>query len=454
MGIEIAKQLAEFVVKTKYEDLPQEEIDFTKALCLKTVAGMLAGSLTPGSRKMVRFLRERGGLPEVGLTACGFKASLWNAVMASAFFSHSIELEDDSFFNGGVCWDITVLPITFALAEKGRLSGKDLIEASAIGLEVHARTCLFPPGRVGSMCVIPGAVGPAAGAAKALGLSVEETMSAFGLALSSPFIFLPQTGTDAHFLESTLQSLQGLMAAEFAKQGLTGNPLIITYLSGLLGEENVSPEKITEDLGSRDKRWVFREIWVKKYPCCFFMHRSIDTILELVREHNLSYEQVDTIENHSPPNEEICNRPDPKTIGDLQFSFQHTLSCALLDKDISLDHFSNEIIADPKYKEARTKVKYVSHPEWPTGFMEVPARVVVKLKDGEELTRERMDVIGSLKEPLTKDQLKELYFKFTKGILSEEQIEWTANAILNLEKLNDVEELMDVLTFRHKISVR
>lgn len=454
MGMEVARQLAEFVVNTKYEDLPKEEIEFTKALCLKTVAGILAGSLTPGGRRVVRFLRERGGPPDAGVVACGFKAPLWDAVLASAFFSHSIELEDDSFYNGGVCWDITVLPIIFALAEKCRLSGKELIEAATVGLEVHARTCLFPPGRLGSVCVIPGAVGPAAGAAKALGLSVDETMSALGMALSSPFIFLPQTGTDAHFLESTLQCLQGLIAAEFAKQGLTGNPLITTYLSGLLGEENVSPEKITEDLGSKDKRWVYREIWIKKYPCCFFMHRSLDAFLELIKEHNLSYEQVDTIENHSPTNEEICNRPEPQTIGDLQFSFQHTLSCALLDRDVNFDHFSTEIIPDPKYKEARTKVKYVSHPEWPSGFMEVPARVVVKLKNGSELSRERMHIIGSLEEPLTTDQLKALYFKFTGGILPEEQTEWTANSILNLEKLSDVEELMDVLTFRHKIKVR
>jgi hypothetical protein len=39
MKRDISKQLVEFTFKTKYEDLPEEVIEFTKLLLLKTVAG-------------------------------------------------------------------------------------------------------------------------------------------------------------------------------------------------------------------------------------------------------------------------------------------------------------------------------------------------------------------------------------------------------------------------------
>ncbi len=44
---QIATELAKFVVETRYSDIPQDVVDFTKGLMLKTVAGTLAGSATP-----------------------------------------------------------------------------------------------------------------------------------------------------------------------------------------------------------------------------------------------------------------------------------------------------------------------------------------------------------------------------------------------------------------------
>ena len=70
------------------------------------------------------------------------------------------------------------------------------------------------------------------------------------------------------------------------------------------------------------------------------------------------------------------------------------------------------------------------------------------MKDGREFSKERMYIIGSPREPLTMEQLLELYSKFTRGILSEEQIRRTSEAILNLENLSNMEELMDRLVFR------
>jgi len=76
-------------------------------------------------------------------------------------------------------------------------------------------------------------------------------------------------------------------------------------------------------------------------------------------------------------------------------------------------------------------------------------RLEVRLKDGRKLTGERAKVLGSPEEPLTLDQVKQIYRKYVRGSLSEEQIEWTIEAILNMEDLSDLDQLIDVLTFRH-----
>jgi len=452
MERDIVTQLVEFATETKYREIPEEVVDFAKALTLKTVSGMVAGSAKPSGRKMARLIRDRRLPEEVGVIGCGFKTSLWESTFLHSFFAHASELEDDRVIEG-VSWDITVIPLLFSLCEKLRLSGKALMEALIVGLEVHARTCLSPSGHLGIL-IVPGAVGPAVAAAKALELGNREMASAIGLSLSSVPLSIVNFGTDAHYLESTLQCLHGLIAAEMAKEGMFGSSAdLITYLSGMLGKEKVVPEKMVEGLG---KRWLFCETWIKKYPFCLVMHRYADALLELRKEHNLLNEDVETIEAEIGPGGEICNRPEPKTERDLQFSFQHVLGTALVDGDVNLKHLEVDAIDEPRLKEARSKVKLISHADWPPGLdseaiTAVPARVIVKMKDGRELSKERLRFLGSPEEPLTMEQFQELYSKFSQGILDDEQIRRTRDAILNLEKLSDTDELMDMLVFRNRI---
>jgi 2-methylcitrate dehydratase PrpD len=413
-----------------------------KGLALKTASGILAGSTMPTGIRMADYTRALNHTLEVGIIGHGFKSSLWDAVLTHTMFAHHSELEDDRF-GGGASWDITVFPITFALAEKKKLTGKAFLEASAIGLEIHCRTCLFPTEHVG-LQLVPGAVGPAAAAAKALGLDARKTAWTLGLSMSAAPLSFLNFGTDAHYFESAMQSLHGLIAGEMAQAGMNSNPKIEKFLSFLLGREKVQPEAIIDGLGSK---WVLEEIWVKKYPCCFGTHRQIDALLGLMEDNNLSYEQIDDVEVHISKVDKILDRPEPKSLGDLQFSFHHTLAAAMLDRDVNLKHFTPEMVDDGRLKDARQKVKVIVHYEWPSGTMESPAVITINLKDGEKLSRERQYAIGSPKEPLSQEKFGQLYHKFTQGILDEKLIRQTADQILNIEDLDDVMPLFNTLTF-------
>ena len=449
MGTEVAKAFAEFAVRTKLEDIPAPTIEFVKGLMLKTVAGMLVGSSMPVGKLVHKAAKERKHPPEVGVIGGGYKTSLWNAVLNDGIFAHAAELEDDSFMRG-TAWDITTFPIYFPLAEKMKLTGKGLLEVCAVGLEVHSRSTLFFPQGYLGLTVIPGAMGPAAGVAKALGLNVEQTMAALGLAMSAVPVSYVSFGTDAHYTETALQCFQALVAGELAQKGLVSNPDIVAYMTNLLGKERVIPEKFTENLG---REWRVHDIWIKKYPCCFHMHRYLDAFWELIGEEDLSYDQVKKMDVHISKVEEVCNRPDPKTIGDLQFSFQNAMSAMLIDRDVNFSHVAEDKIGDPRYKQARTKVGVIFHPEWaPRYAMETPAIVEVTLGDGRKFTRERMHTIGSPKEPLPKERFRALFLKFTKGAMAKNKLEWTADALAHIEILDrkGMAELNDVLVFGRK----
>jgi 2-methylcitrate dehydratase PrpD len=451
MSKEIGTQLARFVTETSYPEIPKETREFVKGLILKTTAGMLAGSSMTAGRKMGGIIRGRKLPEEVGVIGSGFKSSLWESVFANAFFSHASELEDDSF-ERGLFWDITVVPLIFSLAEKMRLSGREILEACVIGLEVHARTSLYRMDDKG-LLFGAGAVGPAATVAKAMKLDLAKTTSAMGIAMSNVPMATLSFGTDAHYFESSCHCLTAMIAGEMAKEGMTGNFDIAKYLSDMIGKDKVDPALMVKDLG---KEWVLHNIWIKKYPCCFLNHRAIDILLDLKKKHKLSYEDVESIELRISPGDESCNRPEPKTLGDLQFSFQHIMGCAMLDGDVNYKHIDPDILYDPAYVNARSKVKIVNDPSLSKYklYMEALANVKITMKNGKIYSGERQYPIGSFKEPLTMDHFKSLYLKFTNKVLSKEQAEYTCQALLHLEELNDIQELMDIFTFRKRMSAK
>lgn len=453
---QIVQELLEFAVDTRYLDIPKDVIDFTKVLTLKTVGGMVVGSAKPAGRKMAKIIKDRNLRDEVGVMGCGFKTALWESIFLHAFFAHASELEDNRMTawgdtRWGGSWDITVIPLVFPLAEKLKLSGKSLLETIAVGLEVHSRTLLYSADDLG-LGFIPGAAGPAIAAAKAMGLDMKETANTLGLATANVPLAHFNFGTDAHYLESSMHSLQGIMAAEMAKEGMTGNSRLIHYLRNVLGPKRVVPEVMVKDLG---EKWLFAETVIKKYPVCFLTHLHIDTMLDLKKEHNISFDDVESIKIDICPVSQVCNRPEPQTAEDLQFSFQNVLSAALLDGDVNLYHVSEEAVDNPRYKEARSKVKVVCHDDWTREITEatigIPTGLVVTMKNGEKYSKERKTIRGSQYEPLTMEQIKELYAKFTHGILSEEHIKKTSDLISNMEELSDVQELIDILVYRHRI---
>ena len=433
---QIVDQLVQFVINTRFEDIPLYARDFTKDVILKSIAGMLVGSTKPSGRKMATLIRSRRLPEEVGIIGCGFKTCLWEAVFLNAFLGHAAEMADD----------YTIVPIGLSCAEHWKIPGKELMTAVAVGLEVHSRVCFFQNKQMG-VAFVSGAVAPAMTAARITGLTHDETRSALAIATPNIGGTYMNMGTDAHYFESAHYTMHGIIAAEMAKSGMTGNPLMITFLSNVLGKENVRAERITDGLGST---WKFYRHWIKKYPCCFRIQRYVDALLELRTEFNFGYEDVQKITADIGPSEEFCDRPDPRTETDLQFSFQNVLGAVLLEGEINLHHVNEQAVHDPKLREARGKVCTAMHPEWPLDDVgvqsSVPAKVVVRMKNGTELSKERLNTIGSWPErPLNREEILRLYRQFSRGILPEELILQTGSAISDLENVTHLNDLMAAL---------
>jgi 2-methylcitrate dehydratase PrpD len=440
----VTEELAAFAANLEFERIPASAVEFVKALSVKTFAAALGGSRAPSAAKLAAHVRGRGLPEEVGALGHGFRTSTWEAVLLNIFSGHSSELEDVAHSPGGVSWDITVIPVVATIAERMHLSGRQLIEAMVAGLEVHYRTCLpFDATPVGMVLPPTAAMGCAAGAARAMETPADQTVEAMGLAFSSAPMAEVSMGTDAHFFESALHGLQGLIAAETAQLGLTGNADLAGF-EGMLAP-TVAIEDARAGLG---ERWLFEEMWIKKYPVCFLVHRQLDALLEICAENGLGYEDIESIEVVTGPGEASCDRPRPRSVGDLQFSFQHALGVAALTGGVRLADVRIEATSDPRFAAAREKVS-VSIDE-SLGFsvsLAEPTSVIVRTADGRSFERERLTARGSPEEPLARKELSDLFHTFVGDALAPMERERILEMLWDLDQLTDVAELMRAATF-------
>ncbi len=451
--MELAEKFADFVFETEYTDLDNSVIEHVKKLTLKQIMGIVVGSTAPTSKKIIQYAKNNLGKPECGVYGCGFKTDVEQAALLNGFCGHASEMEDDQFPGGGIS-DVTTWPALLTAAEKCKLSGKEAIVALYVGQEMQNRIAMWaaPGTDVIGICNLPfiGIYGATACCAKAYELTREQIKAAFGLAMVQGLGYIHTWGTDAHFWESATVCRNAITNALIAKAGATSNPVIEKCLDMLTGgDKGLQFDKMTEGLGKAP--YYTNNTWIKKWGFCFFTHNYVDVLTDLMKNNNVDYRDVEEVVAHFDELRFIVDRAEPKDAEDSRFSIQHLLAYQMLHGECGLDTCTEAAVTDPEVAELRKKVRVQYHPEYGKSYYAGEGRVDVKLKDGTVLTGALDKPYGSVKYPLTMDQVVEIYRKYCKGILSQAQIERTKDIILNMENEPDLQELFDIVTFRHLV---
>ena len=438
-------EIAAFVVDTEFSDIPTETVEFTKHLTSKIVAAMLYGATTRAGSGASDYVRLKNGPADAGIIGAKFRCSTADAVFVNGITSHAAELEDDQFSCS--VSDINIFPVIFPLVETEGLSGRKFIEASAIGLEIMNRIGMRSVSSQG-ITDLPffGVIGSAVTAAKALNLSAEQVKWAIGISIGRASGYIVNFGTDAHYVESAGACSDGLLAAELAKRDLTGTTDLEKWLrEDVWKDHDIDLEPIVRDLGQSP--WRAHETWVKKYPCCFLTHRHVDMMGEILKENDYSYDQISEVHCHVGPVDSTCDRPVPTDPEHARFSFQHIIACLMLYGEVDSHHFTWQMLENSAVSEARKKVSVTEHSDWPREFMSGVAKLRVTLKSGEVKEKTRAKALGSPAEPLSADQFKDLFFKYTKPVLSQENAAFVWESLNKLDEMDELNELMERIIF-------
>src|SRR5687768_14122653 len=131
------RKVAEYIARSRFEDLPPAVVEHVKLLVLDTIGVAIFGATLPWSDRLraTAHATEAPGRVAVWGTSLAYSAP--TAAMINGTAVHAFELDDVG--PGGHNGSVT---LTSALAigqHRGALSGADLINAIAAGVEGAAR---------------------------------------------------------------------------------------------------------------------------------------------------------------------------------------------------------------------------------------------------------------------------------------------------------------------------
>lgn len=444
------QRIAEFIVETSVDDIPEGAYAAANMGIFDCV-GVILAAVDQAHGRMIIDYATREGEGNATILGAGRTSSQSMAALANGTLGHALDFDDGGGGGGFGHPTVVLFPAGLAVGEQQGISGRELLAAYVIGFEVGSRIAQasrYQKNESGfHNTSMYGALTSAAVAARLLGLNQEQTVMALGAAGSMANGVLQNFGTHTKPLHAGMASHAGVMSAQLAKDGWLASDHIlesrIGWSAAFIGNGNFDAEKMADGLGTR---WVVdNAISIKKYPACFSTHSTIDSILDLKREHPFTLDEVDeVVVTQFPAFSHILFYPDPDYGFQGKFSVHHCAAVALVDGHIDHDSFTDEQIHRPEYREALAKLDIQVMSEWDPKWRHAPQEnpVTIRLKDGRVLTRStnRRSMLGSVNNPLSDDQLTEKFRKNALLVLPPSQVEDAIQQWKHLDRVDDIRQ--------------
>ncbi len=398
----LLEQIAEKIVAIRYEDLPKEAVDWTKAAILDTVGVTLAGAGEDCARIVERTVAVGGAHGDCLIFGGDRRSGPLDTALINGTAAHALDFDDVSNSLGGHP-SAPILPALFALAETQDCTGATFIAAYVAGFETEtriARGVHFHHYEKGwHPTATLGVFGAAASCCHLMRLSAAQTAQALAIAASLASGLKANFGTMTKPLHVGHTARSGLFAAMLAREGFTANSAAMEHKQGFLEVFNGAG---TYDAAAMLKDWgnpydvVQPGPAIKQYPCCGSTHPALDALLALRGEREMPADKVVRIESWTHPRRLAhTNRPDPKSGLDAKFSVQYCLARAALQGQIRLEDFEGNAYDDPTVRALMTRIHAAPHPDAGTANEQaLGAEVRVTFDTGEVIAKKVGAALG------------------------------------------------------------
>ena len=457
----LTTHVADFVTATTIDDIPGEVIEIGKKSIHDWLGLALAGSVAASGRIVRAHLESlgcTGGPATVIGTATGAPPRF--AAFANGVAIHADDYDDtqlavarDRVYGLLTHPTAPALPAALATAEQAGASGRALMQAYHVGVEVECKIAeAIDPRHYQEGFHSTATCGPfaaAAAVANMLGFDRECTARALAIAGSQSAGLRENFGTMTKPFHAGRASESGVVAADFAARGFTAAPGILEAPRGFFRAAGGGFDEaaIRDRLGTP---WTFAApgISIKPHPSGSLTHPGMTRMAALIAEHDITPEQVVRVKvgtNANMPNALIHHRPTDEL--QAKFSMEFCIAILVLERQGGLSQFTNAVVNRADVQAMIEKVDFGVHPRAEAaGYDKMTTIIEIELADGRTITGEADFGKGSPADPMSYAEVADKFRECAAyGGLSAEGAEKLVTAVAGLEAVDDVRSLTALL---------
>ena len=398
-----SQAFAQLIATTQWDDIAGQVHDAKRSL-LNFFATALGSAHDPVLNKGHAVLAPFSGAPTASVIGRTERLDMLGAAFLNAVSANLLDY-DDTHLATVIHPAAPVAAPVLALAETRGLSGRDVLLAFILGVEIECRIGnAVSPGhyaRGWHITASCGVFGAAAAAARLLGLDAVHIAHAVGLAASQSGSVIENLPSAAKNVGVGNAARNGIFAALLAEAGYDAAPLAIEGPLGWARAMGDAPNMaaLTSGLG---QSWEIAKNTYKPYPSGIVFHAVIDACLNLRTQ--LPHGIEDVAEVLVEGSALLLARGDRvvHTERDARVSIHHAVACGLLLGVAGPEQFDTPMVTDPAMMAMRARVRAKLDPTMADGA----ARVTITLRSGATLRETVLHPRGSLQAPLSDAELE------------------------------------------------
>lgn len=434
------RQLANWIVKSRWEDVPDRARYEAVRSVFNWVGCCLGGARQETTDRAIAAMAEFSGKAEASILGRAERVDILHAALINGITSHVLDY-DDTHLETIIHPAGPVASGLLALAERRGASGRDFMHAFILGVEAECRIGLavYPSHyeRGFHITGTAGVFGSAAAAGKLLGLNEQQMTWALGIAGTQSAGLKEMFGTMCKSFHVGSAGQNGLKAALLASKNYTSSDGVLEAKEGFAftysDEQDFS--KITDNLGST---WEVEKNTYKPFSCGIVTHPIIDGCIQLRNEHKLTSDQIAKVSLRvNPLVLKLTGKKTPQTGLEAKFSIFYISAAAIIEGVAGPNQFTDEAVRDAETVALRDRVDAMMD----ENISEEEAFVVIRLNDGTILSKHVEHAIGSVQRPLTTEQLEHKFADQAQTALPASQIEDVMALCWEIERLDRVGEI-------------
>ena len=442
--------LANYAAALTYDQLTAGALKELKRRLIDAIGCAIGGYASEPAAIARQLAAGSSGQPAARVLGSGGVTSMEMAAFANAVMVRYLDC-NDTYISKGSGHPSDMMPACLAVAEAYRASGRDTLTAIAAAYEIFTALAdvigLRDRGWDQGVFVVLGA---AAGAAKLMRLTGEQTANALAIAVSSN---VPTRQTRSGELSmwkgcaTAASARAGVFAALLAQKGMTGPTAAFEGRHGIW--DQVSGPFQLGRLGGGGVPFGIERTSLKFFPAEYHSQAPLWLALELRKKIRVEDITALHVQIYHMAWSEIGSEPekwDPQTRETADHSLPYLLAAALTDGSITAGSFSEVRIRDPQLRQLMQRITVAENPEFTRQFpLKLVSQFEVTLRGGQRLVEMAPYPKGTAQNPMSDADVSGKFADLSRDLLAPARREALLRALWDIELAPDIVPVLDLV---------